>query len=193
MKATIHPMLVATAALLAASSANALSISATPATQDVLSGNQATVTLSMSFEAQTIGGGIILDFSGPISFVSFTPSAYFNSLNTDPATDADFTGFGTGNKPATAEFEIHFGSFTGTGGDNVLGTLTFNTAGTGQGLVDLSASPGNFYGGFLDLNASPQTVTFNDAQINVVPLPATAWLFLAGLGAAATRVRRRRS
>ena len=191
MRSFIKQVLLATAAMIAASSASALSISATPSSQSVLSGTQVTVNLSMSFEAQSIGGGIIFDFSGPISFVSFTPSAYFNSLNTDPSGDTDFTGFGGNNKPASAEFEVHLGSFSGISGNNDLGTLTLLTTGAGLGIVDLSVSPANFYGGFLDLVGTPQTVAFNDAQINVVPLPATAWLFLAGMGAAATRFRRR--
>lgn len=191
MNAKLNGLLVA-AALLAASSAQALSISLTPASRDVSPGQATTFDLVMDFEAQSLGGGIIFDFSGPISFTGFTPSAYFNSLNT-AADDTDFTGFGTTTKPASAEFELHLGNFAGISGQNVLGQLAFTTTGSGTGIIDLSISPDNFYGGFFDFQGNEQTVALGDAQINAnaIPLPATAWLFLAGIGAAATRLRRR--
>jgi len=147
----------------------------------------------MDFEAASVGGGLIFDFSGPITFDGFTPSAYFNTLNTSPADDTDFTGFGTNTKPADAEFEIHFGSFSGISGQNVLGTLSFILQDAGTGLVTVSESPSNFYGGFLDLNAKPLTVNYpgQPLEVNAVPLPATVWMFFAAIGAAATRLRRR--
>lgn len=191
MTMRIPKALAVTAAMLAASSANALSISALPASQEVLATDGiATVDIVMDFESQSIGGGIIFDFSGPITFQSFTPSAYFNTLNTT-ADDTDFTGFGTTNKPASAEFEIHLGSFAGFGGQQTLGTLTFAVNDIGTALIDISISPDLFYGGFYDLLANPQDVTLNDAQIDsVVPLPATAWLFATGMGLVAFWRRR---
>lgn len=195
MNSRLHGVLFATA-LLAASGAQAYSISAVPSSTDVIAGDSFSVTLSMNFEAASVGGGLIFDFAGPISFTGFTPSAYFNTLNTAPADDTDFTGFGTSTKPADAEFEIHFGSFSGISGNNVLGTLNFSTqdGNTGTGLITVAESPSNFYGGFLDLAANPLTVTYpGQVQVNVnpIPLPATVWMFFAAMGAAATRLRRR--
>lgn len=182
----LHSLVVACIATLAATSANALSISAVP-TSDV---GPVTVDLVMNFEEATIGGGIIVDISGALAFASFTPSAYFNTLNTT-ADDTDFTGFGTNNKPASAEFELHFASFAGVSGEHVLGTLTLDILSEGVGIIDLSLSPDTFYGGFVDLMAMPQDVTLNDAQVNVVPLPAAAWFFATGMGMAAFWRRRR--
>lgn len=183
---------VAAFAALAATSANALSISALPAVQDVPAEDGfATIDIVMNFEEQSIGGGIIIDLSGPISLVSFAPSAYFNTLNTS-ADDTDFTGFGTDNKPGSAEFEIHLGNFAGFGGNQVLGTLTVALGDIGTGVIDLSLSPDLFYGGFFSLLAEEQTVTLNDATINsVVPLPTTAWLFATGMGLVGFWRRRR--
>jgi len=139
----------------------------------------------------TVGGGVILDITGPLSFNSFTPSTYFNGLNTAPGDDTDFTGFGTSNKPGTAEWEIHLGSFAGLTGLNKLGDLTLNLTGTGLGGLVLSESPGDNYGGFVDLSANPLPVSFVGAQVNVVPLPATAWLFATGFGLVGFWRRRR--
>lgn len=192
MTMRITKALVATVAVLAASSASALSISALPASQEVLATDGvATVDIVMDFETQSIGGGIIFDFSGPITFQSFTPSAYFQTLNTTPD-DTDFTGFGTNNKPASAEFEIHLASFAGIGGQQTLGTLTFAVTDLGTAIIDISISPDIYYGAFYDLLANPQDVALNDAQIeSVVPLPATAWLFATGMGLVGLWRRRR--
>jgi len=192
MTTRITQAAVAVLAGIAATSANALSISALPATQDVLATDgTATIDIVMNFEEQSIGGGIIIDLSGPIAFVSFAPSAYFNTLNTTND-DTDFTGFGTANKPADTDFEIHLGNFGGLGGNQVLGTLTVSLTDSGTGVIDLAISPDIFYGGFFSLLAEEQNVTLNDASINsVVPLPTTAWLFATGMGLVGFWRRRR--
>lgn len=191
MNRQIPRVLATLTALLATSAAHALSISALPEMQNVfVTDGQVTVDIVMDFEEQSIGGGIVLDFGGPIAFQSFAPSAFFRTLDT-AADDTDFTGFGTNNKPADAEFEIHLGSFNGFGGRQTLGTLTFALLDLGIGSVDVGLSPDTFYGGFFDLQANPQQVTLNSAQISSLPLPASAWLFATGMGIAGLRRRRR--
>ena len=169
------------------------SVYLSPASSSVdISAGTTTLELYMDFSGVTTqGGGVILDISGPLSFNSFTPSTYFNSLNTSPGDDTDFTGFGTSKKPASAEWEIHFGAFAGITGMNKLGDLTLNLTGVGLGGLTLSESPGTNYGGFVDLSANPQAVDLLGAQVNVVPLPATAWLFATGFGLVGFWRRRR--
>jgi hypothetical protein len=198
MNARLKTLLLVGTAFVASTAAQAASVSLTPAVRDVGIGEQTPFTLSIDFtigtdpNAAPIGGGLIFDFSGPVAFRGFTPSAFFNTLNTAPNDDTDFTGFGTNTKPADAEFEIHFGSFTGITGIQDLGTLSFEGLDMGQAVITMAESPGDFYGGFFDLGGRPVAITLTAPnQITVIPLPATAWLFLAGLGAAATRLRRR--
>jgi hypothetical protein len=198
MNTRIKTLLLVGTAFFASTAAQAASVSLTPAVRDVGIGEQTNFTLSIDFtigtdpNAAPIGGGLIFDFDGPIVFRGFAPSAFFNTLNTAPADDTDFTGFGTDTKPTSSEFEIHFGSFTGITGIHDLGTLAFEGSDMGQAMVTMRESPGEFYGGFFDLGGRPVPITLTAPnQITVVPLPATAWLFLAGLGAAATRLRRR--
>ncbi len=194
MRLRIHQTIVALTAVLMASAGHAGIISAsiglTPGDQTVpLSAGTASMTLVMDFNGTSSGGGgLMLDLSGPISFGSFTPSDFFNGLNTDPGGDGDFTGYGTTNKPDSAEYEIHFGSFGGVTGLHDLGLLTFNLSDTGTGVVDLSINPS--YAGFADFSPAT-TLELTDATIQVVPLPATAWLLATGFALAGLRLRRR--
>jgi hypothetical protein len=143
----------------------------------------ATLELFMDFTGRPLlGAGIDLAFSGPISFVSFTPSTYFNSLNVAPLNATDFTGFGTDN--TAADYEIFWGSFIGTGGDEPkkLGDLTFALTGLGVANVDLVIS--EFWGGaFFSPDGGVIDVALAGAQLQVVPVPAAAWLFLSAVGA----------
>jgi hypothetical protein len=142
------------------------------------------------------GGGVELDFSGVVSFTAFTPSAFFNSKNTDDTGTTDFTGYG--DPPGAAELEIFIGDFAGITGVNSLGTLFFNVAAGSPGAIALAASPSNRWGTFVDLNGNP-IAGFAFGNIagkpgvgaEVVPLPATAWLFATGMGLAGFWRRRR--
>jgi hypothetical protein len=183
MTTRITTQLLAAAALLglaAGAQANGVqvqpSIYLLPSNASVsLNEGTATLELFMDFTGQpTIGGGIDLAFGGPISLVSFTPTAYFNSL--DPV----FTGFGTDN--TAADFEIYFGTFSGTSGLNKLGDLTLALNGAGLGTIDLIIS--EFWGGaFFSTGGGPLDVTLSGASLQVVPVPAAAWLFVSAIGA----------
>lgn len=172
------------ALLLGTGSAHAASVFLTPASQLVPPGTS-TVTLGlfMDFTGNpTVGGGIDLALSGPISLVSFTPSSFFTGT-ADPA----FSGFGTAQ--ADADFEIHFGSFSGLSGQNKLGDLTLSFVGIGTGSVSLAIN--SFYGDFISTLGNVQQVTLTGAQVSNVPLPAGAWLLLTGVAALAGRRLRR--
>ncbi|MBL8225039.1 MAG: VPLPA-CTERM sorting domain-containing protein [Chromatiales bacterium] len=191
MTTRITTQLLAAAALLglsAGAQANGVqvqpSIYLLPSNASVsLNEGTATLELFMDFTGRPlIGGGIDLAFGGPISLISFTPSAYFNSLDTNPLLPTDFTGFGTEN--TAADFEIFWGNFAGTGGDGPkkLGDLTFSLNGLGVATVDVIIS--EFWGGaFFDLDSEPMDVAVSGASLQVVPVPAAAWLFVSAIGA----------
>ncbi|HHO59123.1 MAG TPA: hypothetical protein ENJ64_02690 [Thiotrichales bacterium] len=128
----------------------------------------------------TVGGGIDITVGGAVSFVSFTSAPYLDGLNVSPGDDTDFTGFGVAD--ADNDFEIHFGSFAGTFGQNKLGTLTLSLDAVGMGTVSMviNSKWGEFFSA-IDFN--PQNVDLIGATIDVtqVPVPAAAWLFVSGL------------
>jgi len=159
--------------LLGMANGHAASLYLQPATSTVpLSAGTATLELYMDFpDTATLGGGIDLDVTGPLSFASFTPSSYFAGL------DAFFSSHGTAN--ADADYEIHFGDFAGLSGAHKLGDISVNLLATGPGAINLAIN--QFYGDFYDVNSEVMSVALNGAEINVVPLPAAAWLLLTGL------------
>lgn len=169
------PCIVGIAAVLGMPAAEAASVSLLPASSTVpLSDGTGTLELFMDFtDDPTIGGGIDLALSGPISFNSFTPSAYFSTVP-----EAGFTGYGAA--AADADFEIHFGNFAGLSGLNKLGDVRVNLLGTGAGQVAININ--SAFGDFYSTGSIKQIVSLNGAQVNVVPLPATAWLFATGFG-----------
>ncbi len=160
----------------ALSTVQAASVSITPTLSSGNVGHNATLELFMDFTGDpTLGGGIDLALSGPISWVSFTPSAYFSAL------DSIFTGHGT--VFADADYEIHFGDFLGLGGNNKLGNIVVNLSGAGTGSIDIAIN--SLSGEFQSATTfAPQTVSLNGAeiQINAVPVPAAVWLFGSALG-----------
>ncbi len=163
------------ATLLFATASQAASIYLTPAASTVpVSNGTTTLELFMDFTGEsTIGGGIDLALTGPISIASFAPSSYF-----DTQTDAAFTGFGTAD--ADNDFEIHFGNFAGLSGVNKLGDLTINLLGTGSGEILIGIN--SLFGQFFDTSSQPMVVQLDGAQLQIVPLPAAAWLFLSATG-----------
>lgn len=173
--------------MLSLSTANAASIYITPEASEDLPGASVSLDLYMDFTGTpTLGGGIDVFVSGPLSFVSFTPSAYFDGL--DPA----FTGHGPETAGGGAATAIYIGSFGGLSGINLLGSLNLSL--TGPGLGEVSFAANQFWGGgFFDLSGSlePMQVDFFGAEVNAVPLPATAWLMLTGVGALVARRLRR--
>ncbi len=139
----------------------------------------------------TSGGGFELIFSGGASFVSFTPSAYFNTFDTDPNSSGDFSGFG--DPPGGSPFELYLAAFNPTGGgNNSLGTLQIQMQTPGS--IQMVASPGTRWGEFIDANGAPiPNFGYSTLTGTAVPLPAAAWLFATGMGFVGWRHSRKRS
>jgi hypothetical protein len=175
-------------ALLAAGSTQAASISFDPGDILIPPTGQFTVNLILDLGGiASQGGGAEFEFTGGVTFVSFTPSAYFNSFDTNPNGVNDFTRYGAAGSGNA--FEITLAALDGIGsGTNSLGTMAINVYGPGG--IRSFASP--VWDTFIDLELGTAIPGFIFGGLQAdVPLPATAWLFLAGLGAAATRLRRR--
>ncbi|MBC7938783.1 MAG: PEP-CTERM sorting domain-containing protein [Chitinophagaceae bacterium] len=189
MKLRAHHLasLAAAALCLLAAPAHAASIYFTPAHDEGPPGSMLAFNLMMNFAPAeaTLGGGIDIDLvnlTGGISFFSFTPSAWFNTVP-DPA----FSGHGT--LRADADYEVHIGEFNGMSGTHELGTLTINLV--SEGRAELRLATNTFFGGFFGINSLPQTVTMTGATVTVVPEPSTAMLWLIGAGAMGAMARRR--
>ena len=161
----------------------AATISLNPLSQDVALGNQVSLQLNMDFtDDPTLGGGLDIFFdNGLLSFVSFT---FDPGLGDDPClqrqpdvlTPDVYTGQLSG---------LAFGNFDGLSGPSPVGTLTFQTldAGTAYfGMADNVAPVGPFYSA---QTFDQQTVVYDaSAVVNItaVPLPATLWFMLSGVG-----------
>ncbi|MBC7938774.1 MAG: PEP-CTERM sorting domain-containing protein [Chitinophagaceae bacterium] len=189
MKFCAHHLLsLAAAALCAlAAPAQAASISLAPPEHTGLPGTTAAFDLIMNFAPTeaTLGGSVdidLVDLTGRISFVSFTPSAWFNTVP-DPA----FSGHGT--LRADADYEVHMAEFNGLSGTHVLGTVTVNLI--SEGTAELRLATNSFWGGFFGINSQPQAVTMTGATVTIVPEPSTALLWLLGAGTLGALARRR--
>jgi PEP-CTERM motif len=130
----------------------------------------------------TLGGGIDIDLRGPISVVGFVPSTFFLTV-ADPA----FSGHGA--VWAQDDYEVHFANFNGMSGKNSLGTFTVNLQGPGE--AELRLAINTHWGSFFFASGLPQNVTLIGANINPVPEPASAALWLAGVAMLGVAVKRR--
>jgi hypothetical protein len=151
---------------------------------------RATLELFMDFTGTpTVGGGINISTESPggqLSLLEFVPSTYFQTIP-DPA----FTGFGPtvpGAGPSDPPvplppntLEIHFGNFVGLSGLNKLGDIVIGLNSAGPGNLNIAIN--DFYGDFFSTGAMKQSVSLSGASLQVVPVPAAAWLFVSAIGA----------
>ena len=187
MKMFMQP-LVALAIAVGTTHAGAASIWVDPenATVDIAQGYYSVgVWMNFGNDEPTLGGGIDIDLRGPVSFDSFAPSAWFQSIP-DPA----FSGHGT--TFSQQDYEVHFGHFNGLSGNNLLGTLKLKLEQTGLADIDLSINP--VVGQFYTAAGAPQVVSLMDASVLVtaVPEPGALALFLAGGAFLGLRLKRSR-
>jgi len=165
-----------------ASALNILSLSTTTPTVDV--GDPVQLTLGMSFDEVTLGGGVRLSFDDTL--LSLTSISFGGALGDDP----DFrcpTAGGPVSCPADPNF-ISFGGFAGLSGDRTVATIILQALAPTAGgtTIDLLADRA-----FSDNFGSPLTVSLTGTSVVVVPEPGT--LALVGLGLASLTAVRRRS
>jgi hypothetical protein len=155
----------------------AATITLSPLSSVVTLGSPVSLNIFMDFTGDpTLGGGVDIFFnSSLLSFSSF-------SFNPTLGDDAGFR-----RQPDVEANKLNglaFGNFAGLAGPGVVGTLTFNTLGTGLAnftMADNVSPAGAFYSA---VTFNQQTVAYNGATVNIssVPLPASGWLLLSGMG-----------
>ncbi|RME21681.1 MAG: hypothetical protein D6800_11825 [Candidatus Zixiibacteriota bacterium] len=163
--------LFASLILICANQGHAATIYLSPSNQAVpISDGTATLELFMDFTGDpTIGGGLDLDLVGGISVAAFTPSSFWTT-----STDPFFSGFGSAL--ADADFEIHFGSFSGLVGQQKLGDLTVNLLSEGVASINLAIN--STFGDFFSTGGNLQIVGLTGAQIEITPVPLPGAAFL---------------
>ena len=163
---------------LAASTAQAASISATASPDGAGIGDIITVSLQGDFSSlATIGGGFDVFFdSSHLSFLSFGFSdsmAFADDLLLRREPD-ELAGELNG---------IGFGHFDGLGGVFDIASIQFQVLSAGSSLISLAVNEGGLPsnpGGFFDIDGFEMKVDFIGTEVTTIPLPATFWL----LGAA---------
>lgn len=156
-----------------------------------------TVTVSFTLDTSTgdtLGGGT--DFfwdASVLSFVGWSFDAGFTQRDTSFDRQPDDCST-SGNIACTGPGEANgmgFGNFGGFGsGQFLVGTLTFTAISIGVTDIfmgqneDSPGGPGEVgnAGPWRAADGSATDVTFNGANVQVVPIPAAAWLMISGLG-----------
>jgi hypothetical protein len=87
---------------------------------------------------------------------------------------------------------IAFGSFTGlaVAGPTLVGSLSYTGVNLGYAVVTMADNdlPA---GGWFATDGTSLVVNYGSARINVVPVPAAAWLMMSGLGVLLGFIRKR--
>jgi len=175
---------IAGLSLAALSNVDAASISLIPQVSTVQTGNGFAVDLVMDFSDEaTLGGGVDVNYdNGFVMFDSFTYDSAFLSI-TDPLFTCPGAGSCSSIDQLNTVSNIAFGNFNGIGGIFTVGTLEFTAIADGNIDLFLSSTLGQA-GPFVSANTfAPMTVTYNGATVvSAVPLPASIWLLMSGLG-----------
>lgn len=168
-------LLIALAALIALP-VSAATVSLVPSTSSIGAGEVFTVDLVL--DAQDAPGVHTNSFQGFVN-VSFdqTKVQYDAFVFNSPATE-----FGGINDETDGLVSFGFDKSTD---DQVVGTFTFTAlASAGDTILLNVADAVPVLGSFVNTNPTitPFTPDFVGGQVNVVPIPAAAWLMLSGLG-----------
>lgn len=151
-----------------------------PVSQTVNVLDPVTLDLWMDFhEDSTLGGGIDAFFNNAVlSYVKFE-------------FDTTLPGWGKlsglyylpTELPGGEINGLNFGNSDGLAGPYKIGTFTFQAINPGMSLVTLQENDIPFGGGFWSANTYEyQNVNFSGAEVNVIPEPISAFLFLFGMG-----------
>ncbi len=134
-----------------------------------------TVSLVVDLAAdQSLGGGFDLNWcTGCIDFIGSTVTA--------PGSDPFFTRPGD-EGPGTLT-GVAFGSFNGYSGEVLAAELTFEVIGAAGTTTFINLGPNSVPAGpLVDFSGIPLDVMYNGLEVQIVPIPAAAWLLLGGLG-----------
>jgi hypothetical protein len=148
-----------------------------------------TLSLALSFEEPSVGGGVEIAFDmARLEFVSF---AFDATLGDDPALQL----FCPGVAPGCQAFDgpgllVAFGAVGGLSGSRAVGALAFRVLAPGP--AEVTTGPNDAPAGafFSAVTGLEQDVTVGSATLANVPEPASALLVAAGLVALTARSRR---
>jgi hypothetical protein len=182
MNKSISSPLVAVAALLCSSAGMAATVTAVPSNANPGIGESFSVTLSVFDMVNTAGPTLSLTYDAAV--VSFTSMAL-------PATGPFAATSGTFLVQHLPTFDILLASpFTG---DSEFLTINFQAIGMGAANIVVEDDGGATTGWFDADTFDPIPTTYTQADVNVVPVPAAAWLIAPAVLAAGRFSRRRKS
>ena len=159
--------------LTVATAAQSSTVYIDPVSQTVNLGDTVSIALKGQDFSQTIeGGGINLSFDPTV--------LQLTNVTVDDTTWEFFTTPGTINNTTGHLTDLTFSSFAGNSGSFSIAQITFQATGLGTSPLVLTESTLNPFasGGSLLTPA----VSFANAEIQAVPLPAAMWLFFSGMG-----------
>ncbi len=164
----------AAAALSISLGAHAASVDITPGVSDVLPTSEVTLTVS--------GSGFDMDVDSGSFRAVWDPAVlqYVSITFINPAWD---TTFPFEDNAASGSLDYVFlGASNNAGTDFTIAELRFNAIGGAGSSTTVQLSVDTF-GTTWNINAVPyETVDYGSAVVNIVPIPAAAWLFGSALG-----------
>jgi hypothetical protein len=184
---SLRKIFVAIGLALAASGAQAATVSLDPVSATGPAGGQVAFSLVANFgSTPTIGGGV--DFSWNSSVLTF------KSFDFDPGFTIRDTSFDRKDLQTSSLFSVVFGNFGGLSlpADTKIGLVTFNLVGSPGSSSSIALSDSNRWAGFFTDAGSAINVSYTGATANVapIPIPAAVWLLVSGLAGLAGVARR---
>jgi len=175
--------------LLATGMAQASSVSLVPEATTFASGAQFSVALNL--DAADEGGASPGAYSGFVTVDYDSALVQFDGFVFLPPAASLMDATVTAGIPETIDL-----GFFGAPNVSSIGVFTFTALAPAGGTINFGlADMDDFFGTFAnELPANlPIFPDFNGASVNVVPLPASAWLFMSALGFGFASARRRKA